>query len=91
MQQLTEQELTRYNRQIMLCGWGEAGQEKRKSAGIFIAGAGGLGSPVAIYSAVAGVDEFLKGRLLLFDEEEMSFFRSKWSACPTARPVAVKV
>ena len=50
---LSERELERYKRQIML--FGEEGQERLKKAHIFIAGAGGLGSPVSIYLAVAGV------------------------------------
>jgi molybdopterin/thiamine biosynthesis adenylyltransferase len=51
---LTERELQRYDRQIMLYGFGEEGQEKLKKAKIFIAGAGGLGSPIATYLAAAG-------------------------------------
>lgn len=54
---LTEEDLTRYHRQIIMSGWGEAGQEKVKAARVFVAGAGGLGSPVSIYLAVAGVGE----------------------------------
>ena len=50
---LSERELDRYKRQIMF--FGDEGQEKLKKANIFIAGAGGLGSPVSIYLAVAGV------------------------------------
>jgi len=50
---LSERERERYKRQIPLIG--EEGQERLKSAHIFIAGAGGLGSPAAIYLAVAGV------------------------------------
>lgn len=50
---LTERERERYRRQIML--FGNEGQENLKKAHIFIAGAGGLGSPVAYYLAVAGV------------------------------------
>ncbi|MHB8164328.1 MAG: HesA/MoeB/ThiF family protein [Methanoregula sp.] len=46
-------ELERYKRQMML--FGEEGQERLKKAHIFIAGAGGLGSPISIYLAVAGV------------------------------------
>lgn len=52
---LTDEEKTRYNRQIILSGWGEEGQKKIKQSTVFIAGAGGLGSPVAIYLAAAGV------------------------------------
>jgi len=52
---LTKDELTRYDRQIMLKGLGRDGQEKLKKARVFVAGAGGLGSPISIYLAVAGV------------------------------------
>jgi molybdopterin-synthase adenylyltransferase len=50
---LSERERERYKRQILL--FGEEGQERLRKAHIFIAGAGGLGSPIAIYLAVAGV------------------------------------
>src|SRR4030043_1150191 len=52
---LTAEELQRYDRQIIIYGFGEAGQEKLKKAKVFLAGAGGLGSPVAIYLAAAGI------------------------------------
>jgi molybdopterin/thiamine biosynthesis adenylyltransferase len=52
---LTAEERERYDRQIMLYGFGEGGQERLKEARVFIAGAGGLGSPVAIYLAAAGI------------------------------------
>ena len=52
---LTQGELKKYDRQIMIKGLGEKGQEKLKKAKVFIAGAGGLGSPISIYLAVAGV------------------------------------
>jgi len=52
---LSKQELTRYDRQIIYKDWGEAGQRKIRAAKVFIAGVGGLGSPVSIYLAVAGV------------------------------------
>jgi len=50
---LSDRDRDRYKRQILL--FGEEGQERLKKAHIFIAGAGGLGSPVAYYLAVAGV------------------------------------
>ena len=53
--ELSENEQKRYTRQMMMEGWGEETQKKLKKSKVFIAGAGGLGSPVAIYLAVAGV------------------------------------
>ncbi|WP_340820629.1 HesA/MoeB/ThiF family protein [Methanolobus sp. WCC4] len=49
----SDDELERYSRQIML--FGEDGQKRLKDATVFIAGAGGLGCPVALYLAAAGV------------------------------------
>ncbi len=50
---MSPREQERYKRQMML--FGTAGQDKLAQAHIFIAGAGGLGSPVALYLAAAGV------------------------------------
>jgi len=63
---LTVDELERYDRQIMLREIGEAGQEKLKRASVFIAGAGGLGSPAAIYLTAAGI-----GRIRLVDHDRV--------------------
>lgn len=57
METLTDYEKTRYSRQMLVAGWGEEGQKRLKRSRVFIAGAGGLGSPVSIYLAVAGVGE----------------------------------
>ena len=61
---LTVEEIQRYCRQILIPQMGEEGQEKLKRAKVFIAGAGGLGSPVSIYLAAAGV-----GHLRLVDHD----------------------
>jgi len=52
---LTQTERERYERQIMLEEIGEEGQERLKRSRLFIAGAGGLGSPLSIYLTAAGV------------------------------------
>jgi adenylyltransferase/sulfurtransferase len=52
---LSDREKERYKRQMIFEGWGEESQAQLKKSTVFIAGAGGLGSPVSIYLAVAGV------------------------------------
>lgn len=54
---LSEKGKERYDRQIIIEDFGAEGQKKLKSAKALIAGAGGLGSPVAIYLGVGGVGE----------------------------------
>ncbi len=53
--ELTASENERYTRQMIISGWGEEGQKRLKNSTVFVAGAGGLGSPAAIYLAAAGV------------------------------------
>jgi len=62
----SDQERRRYDRQILLPEWGIKGQKRIKEAKVFIAGAGGLGSPAAIYLAAAGV-----GTLRICDDGEV--------------------
>jgi len=63
---LTENELERYDRQIMIGKIGNPGQEKLKQARVFVAGAGGLGSPISIYLAAAGV-----GSIRIVDDDRV--------------------
>ena len=51
----SDEQIHRYSRQIILPGIGGKGQRKLQEAKVFVMGAGGLGSPAAIYLAAAGI------------------------------------
>jgi adenylyltransferase/sulfurtransferase len=59
-----ESELIRYKRQLLLDEEFGFSQEKLKTSSVFIAGAGGLGSPASMYLAAAGV-----GRIVICDSD----------------------
>ncbi len=64
---LDDARLERFGRQILVRDFDIAGQERLLSSTVLVAGLGGLGSPVALYLAAAGV-----GRLVLADGDTVS-------------------
>ncbi|TNF32817.1 MAG: molybdopterin-synthase adenylyltransferase MoeB [Gammaproteobacteria bacterium] len=63
---MNDDQLLRYSRQILLPQFGVEGQQKLLDSHVLIIGLGGLGSPVAMYLAAAGV-----GRLTLVDHDRV--------------------
>jgi adenylyltransferase/sulfurtransferase len=67
--ELTEAERQRYARQMIIPSWGEEVQKRLKASTVFIAGAGGLGSPASFNLAVAGIGVL---KICDFDSPELS-------------------
>lgn len=66
--ELSHDEIHRYSRHLLIPEVGLEGQKKLKAASVLIVGTGGLGSPVALYLAAAGV-----GRIGLVDYDVVDF------------------
>ncbi len=65
---LNHEEILRYSRHLLMPEVGVEGQKKLRAASVLVIGTGGLGSPVAMYLAAAGV-----GRIGLVDYDEVDF------------------
>jgi len=65
---LSHEEILRYSRHLLIPEVGLEGQKKLKAASVLVIGTGGLGSPVALYLAAAGV-----GRIGLVDYDVVDF------------------
>ena len=63
---LNDADLERYARQVILEQIGEEGQERLRASKVLLIGLGGLGGPVAMYLALAGV-----GRVVLVDYDQV--------------------
>jgi len=66
---LSNEDLIRFNRQLLLQGFGKEAQVKLKNSKVLIVGCGGLGNPVALYLAASGVGNI---GLIDFDTIEVS-------------------
>ena len=66
--ELSHEEIHRYSRHLLIPDVGLAGQQKLKAASVLVIGTGGLGSPVALYLAAAGV-----GRIGLVDYDVVDY------------------
>ena len=62
----TKKQIDRYSRQIILKKIGVIGQKKLLKASVLIVGAGGLGSPIAIYLAALGI-----GKIGIIDKDSV--------------------
>jgi len=67
-EKLSHQEIARYSRHLLLPEVGLEGQERLKGSSVLLVGTGGLGSPVALYLAAAGI-----GRMGLVDYDIVEF------------------
>jgi molybdopterin/thiamine biosynthesis adenylyltransferase/rhodanese-related sulfurtransferase len=65
---LSNEEIKRYSRHLIMPEVGMLGQQKLKNASVLCVGTGGLGSPLALYLAAAGI-----GRIGLVDSDVVSF------------------
>src|SRR5712675_1923110 len=65
---LSNEEIRRYSRHLILPEFGMQGQRRLKEGSVLLIGAGGLGSPLALYLAAAGV-----GRIGLVDFDVVDF------------------
>lgn len=88
---LNKQDITRYNRHLLLSEIGEKGQWKLKQGKVLVVGAGGLGCPVLLYLTAAGVgtigiidfdtvEESNLQRQVLFGEEDIGKLKADVAA-----------
>src|SRR4029453_15091541 len=66
--ELSNEEIRRYSRHLILPEVGLAGQKRIKASSVLCIGAGGLGSPIAMYLAAAGI-----GRIGVVDFDSVDF------------------
>ncbi len=85
MKQLSEEDLSRFTRHLSLADIGKEGQEKLKNARVLVIGAGGLGSPLLIYLAAAGI-----GTVGIVDDDIVSISNLQRQILYTTTEVGLK-
>jgi len=85
MKQLSNEDLSRFTRHFSLDEMGREGQEKLKNARVLVVGAGGLGSPLLIYLAAAGV-----GTIGIVDDDIVSISNLQRQVLYTTAEVGFK-
>ena len=81
---MNDEQLLRYSRQIMLPAFDVEGQQRLLDATVLIVGLGGLGSPVSMYLAAAGV-----GHLILVDDDSVDVSNLQRQIVHTEQSVGV--
>ena len=85
MKKLTNEDLSRFTRHFSLAEIGIEGQEKLKNAKVLVIGAGGLGSPLLIYLAAAGI-----GTIGIVDDDVVSISNLQRQILYTTAEVGLK-
>src|SRR5687768_2048837 len=87
-EELTQEEISRYSRHLLIPDVGMEGQQRLKNSKVLVIGAGGLGSPVLLYLAAAGVgtlgiidfdivDESNLQRQIIYGQSDVGRFKSR--------------
>lgn len=79
---MSPEELKRYARHFVLPEFGKVGQERLKTAKVLVIGAGGLGSPVLLYLAAAGL-----GTIGIVDDDEVDLSNLQRQVLYTAQDI----
>ena len=85
MRKLSNEDLSRFTRHFSLTEIGQGGQEKLKNARVLVIGAGGLGSPLLIYLAAAGI-----GTIGIVDNDIVSVSNLQRQVLYTSAEVGLK-